>query len=275
MTPVYEAANSTDAYLVKNLLEQAGVPSYIRGEYLQGGLGDLPAGGLIHVCVADSQAEHAREIVLDWEQSSSRDGDDFANEASETPVAPPASPSRRSAIVALLIGAVAGAFLTWATLRGPPTENGVDYNGDGIVDERAIFSGDVLKRVEFDRNRDGKADAVSHFDRNGAVSQGQNDDDFDGRMESAFEYLHGQWLTQTSDIDGDGSPDYQSEAISGVIYSEEWLDPAGHVLKRARYDDGRIVTSDLDSNRDGRLDTRRFHDSIGEIEKTEPLKLAK
>lgn len=79
MIPIYEAAHSTDGHLIKNLLEQAGIPSYVRGEYLQGGLGDLPVSGLISVCVSESDAARARAIVVDW-QASSLDPDTSAGD---------------------------------------------------------------------------------------------------------------------------------------------------------------------------------------------------
>lgn len=66
---VYQAENSTDAHLIKNLLAQAGIDSYIRGEYLQGGLGDIPVSGMISVCVSPEAAVTAREIVREWDEA--------------------------------------------------------------------------------------------------------------------------------------------------------------------------------------------------------------
>jgi hypothetical protein len=67
MVPVYDAAGATDAHLIKHLLEDAGIPCYIRGEHLQGGLGEILAHGLISVCVPESEALRARAIVVDWQ----------------------------------------------------------------------------------------------------------------------------------------------------------------------------------------------------------------
>ncbi|GAA4858338.1 DUF2007 domain-containing protein [Luteimonas vadosa] len=68
MVPVYDAAHATDAHLIKHLLEDAGIPSYIRGEHLQGGLGELPVHGLVSVCVPESEALRARAIVVEWQE---------------------------------------------------------------------------------------------------------------------------------------------------------------------------------------------------------------
>ena len=45
MTRVFHAANSIEAHMVLHLLEQAGITGDLEGEYLQGGVGELPAGG--------------------------------------------------------------------------------------------------------------------------------------------------------------------------------------------------------------------------------------
>lgn len=51
MKVVYEAGNIIDAHLVRHALEHAGIPVYIRGEALLGGIGELPVSGMIAVCV--------------------------------------------------------------------------------------------------------------------------------------------------------------------------------------------------------------------------------
>lgn len=54
MRIVYRAESIIDAHLVKGALEQAGIPAYVAGEYLTGGIGQLPARDLIAVMVPDS-----------------------------------------------------------------------------------------------------------------------------------------------------------------------------------------------------------------------------
>jgi Putative prokaryotic signal transducing protein len=54
MRALYDAENVVDAHLVKHALEAAGIPAFIRGEYLTGALGELPMHGLVQVCVPDA-----------------------------------------------------------------------------------------------------------------------------------------------------------------------------------------------------------------------------
>lgn len=51
MKVVYEAGNVIDAHLVRHALEHAGIPAFVRGEALLGGMGELPVCGMVAVCV--------------------------------------------------------------------------------------------------------------------------------------------------------------------------------------------------------------------------------
>ena len=63
MRTVYEAANLIDAHLVRQALEAEGIPAFIRGEALIGGMGDLGVFGLVAVMVPDAAWPAAREVV--------------------------------------------------------------------------------------------------------------------------------------------------------------------------------------------------------------------
>lgn len=65
MRIVYDAANLIDAHLVRHALEWAEIPAFVRGEALVGGIGELPAFGLVSVAVPDSFFEQALEIVAE------------------------------------------------------------------------------------------------------------------------------------------------------------------------------------------------------------------
>lgn len=280
MVPVYDAAHSTDAYLVKNLLEQDGIACYIRGEYLQGGLGDIPVNGMMQVCVDAADVPRARAIIDDWNSGSPAFADDDDGEgdvavhADERAEAQPSVAGKSNfgrTLVISLLGAAAGAGLTWAGLHQPASVSTLDHNGDGRPEQHFFYSGNVLERFENDRNHDGRIDEIIWYDRNGSPSRGQSDNDFDGRMESTSRYLHGLWQSGESDDDADGRIDYRSDAISGVLYSEQWLDAEGRVSKRIRYRGGVPVDGEIDSDQDGVLDTRRSYDRRGEITRSEKM----
>lgn len=81
MRIVYRAENLVDAHLVKDVLDQAGIPAFISGEYLIGGVGQLPARDFIAVSVpgvcVEAAEPHVREIMgmLNDARSAAAEGD--------------------------------------------------------------------------------------------------------------------------------------------------------------------------------------------------------
>ena len=63
MRTVYEAANLIDAHLVRQALEAEGIPAFVRGEALIGGMGDLGVFGLVAVMVPEDAWPQARDCV--------------------------------------------------------------------------------------------------------------------------------------------------------------------------------------------------------------------
>jgi hypothetical protein len=90
-------------------------------------------------------------------------------------------------------------------------------------------------------------------------------------MESRTRYLHGQWQSDEADDDGDGAADYRADAISGVVYSQQWLDAQGRTVKRVQFKNNAPVSGEVDTDRDGALDTRHFYDRTGEITRSEKM----
>ena len=67
MRTVYDAANLIDAHLVRQALEAEGIPAFIRGEALTGGIGELGVFGLLAVMVPESAWPRARRLVGELE----------------------------------------------------------------------------------------------------------------------------------------------------------------------------------------------------------------
>jgi Putative prokaryotic signal transducing protein len=67
MKSVYEASSGLDAHMILNLIEMRGISGRIEGEYLQGGIGELQAIGLVRVVVEEKDYEEARKIIGEWE----------------------------------------------------------------------------------------------------------------------------------------------------------------------------------------------------------------
>lgn len=72
MKSVFDASSNIEAHLVMHQLQQAGIDARIEGEYLQGGIGELPAAGNIRVLVDPKDVEEARLVIAEWDAA----GDD-------------------------------------------------------------------------------------------------------------------------------------------------------------------------------------------------------
>ena len=66
---VYHPANTIEAHLIRGMLNQQGIECEIHGEYLQGGLGELPMAGTLAIAVPENAFESARDIIAAYEQS--------------------------------------------------------------------------------------------------------------------------------------------------------------------------------------------------------------
>jgi hypothetical protein len=79
MRIVYRAENIIDAHLVRNVLEGAGIPAHVSGEYLTGAMGELPVMGLLTVMVAEHDVPVASDLVaqVDAELTERRHAVDF------------------------------------------------------------------------------------------------------------------------------------------------------------------------------------------------------
>ncbi len=63
MKVAYRAENLIDAHLAKHALEDAGIPAFVFGESLLGGMGELPLFGVLRVCVPDESLPAAQDVV--------------------------------------------------------------------------------------------------------------------------------------------------------------------------------------------------------------------
>jgi hypothetical protein len=63
MHVVYKADNLFDAHLAKHALEDAGIPAFVFGESLLGGMGELPLFGVLRVAVPDAARPEAEAVM--------------------------------------------------------------------------------------------------------------------------------------------------------------------------------------------------------------------
>jgi hypothetical protein len=254
METVYEANLAVDAYIIRDLLERAGVPAQVAGEHLQSGVGELPM-SQVRVVVHPDHADEARRIIAEWERQTPT--------SSGTP--PGAASSRWSwAPFTFVIGGAMGFVAAWAIFNTPVTSDAIDYDGDGIDEETFHYAGEKLSRIDFDRNGDRRVDGRWLYDHHGLATRWQGDDDFDGRFEITAELERGQFSAYTVDREGDGRPNAILRYRNGIVTERDLLDPDGRVVKRQRYDGDRLVAAEVDADGDGQFERKIEYDELEE-----------
>lgn len=67
MVKLFSAEDTIEAHLLRHMLEQQQIGVFITGEHLEGGVGELPAGGgLVDVWVLDEQLADAMDVLDDF-----------------------------------------------------------------------------------------------------------------------------------------------------------------------------------------------------------------
>lgn len=258
MKTVFEPSNSLEGYMLQDLLKQRGIDSRLDGAHLQGGVGELPASGLVRLVVSEEDFRAARAVIDDWES---------------TNVTDPIPPTRRrvsTGFAGALVGLLVGIAASYAYFRVPAPSEGIDHDGNGSLDERWFTStAGTIIRTEIDRDFDGKTDIIYRYDRQGRLDTADSDDNFDGAFETKWNYIRGNATYAEVDSDSDSSPDLILRLSNGVLASTEYLVPGiSQPVRKEYFDLNRLTSAEVDSDRDGQLDTRHTYSPVAEIVET-------
>lgn len=257
MRTLYKASDGIEAQLLVDVLASEGIEARIEGEHLQGAIGELPAAGLVRLTVDEADHARARLVIERWEASAAHSPPELAN------------PRRKLSwgFLGFWAGLVIGIGGSFLYFQAPATSDGVDYNGDGVLDERFAYSAaGLLLKIESDRNFDDKVDSIIRYDRQGLIQSSEADDDFNGTMESRSRYWRGNAQTTEVDTDGDGTTDLRAHLFYGVVESVDTLNPTtGLPLRVEHFHLGKLIRAEIDTNEDGQLDTRETYDWRGRM----------
>jgi hypothetical protein len=261
MKTVFEPSNALEGHMLQDLLKQRGISAHVEGAQLQGGVGELPVSGFVRVVVEDDDYSAARAVIDDWES---------ANVGEPIPV-PPDRTTR--GFLAALVGLAIGIAVTYVFLRAPVNREQFDQNEDGRFDEFLSYSPlHVLLKVESDRNYDGKIDLIQQIDRKSRTDNVVADEDFNGSLESRWYYRANQPVLGEIDTDGDSTIDIRTQFRDGVAMSSEYLVRGSRRPARVEYYDlGGLTSAEVDTDRDGRLDTRYKYSDLMEVIGTETI----
>ncbi len=267
MRQVYAPANLAKAHMLAHLLKQNSIPAHIHGEALQGGVGELPASGLLQLLVADEEHQRARALILGWERANVP--------ASNEPPAKPRVPIWMGLIV-FALGVGGGWVLKTAAQNNviplDAAEVGLDQNGDGGDDLVYFYrvGAPYPYKAEADTNFDGDVDVTDYYDAASIITRRDTDANFDHFVESRTTYSAGNAVRTDIDSNRNGVIDTQIFYRNGVISREEIQDNrTGRIARVNYYANLRLDRSESDLDGDGFLETVRTYNELGEVTATE------
>lgn len=273
MRLIYQAQNSVEAHLLLNLFKQAGLKGRIDGEYLQGGIGELQVSGIVRVMIVQEDYQQAKEIVKQWEThdlSEQSDSDEASNESlnSQEPITSGNESIKEltnhmlNYLVVGLIGMFIGIALSYFYFQSPITENGIDYDGDGIPDEWWIYKNGLFAEGRIDRNLDKKIDYYYYYDHKGLLKSSKSDDDFDGVFESESKFKNNLPVWVKMDRTGDGYKNYKMNFKDGILDTIVFHNANKKIVKISYFKNLSLSYSEMDTNLDGQMDTRIEYDEF-------------
>lgn len=253
MKCIFEASSGLEAQMIADLLHREEITTRTDGEYLQGGVGDLQAMNIVRVLVNDEDGSKAQKIIDAW----------HATQIDKIP-----TPINKSSGIGLglFFGLFIGAGSVFWAYNSPITYDGIDYNNDGVLDEKWTYTDNRFSSAAMDRNLDGKIDVTNYYDRKGIINKSEMDDDFDGVFESVIIYKRGNAHIQNSDLNNDGITDYIVRFNNGVFHEVEILGPASNSPKIIQtYELNKLISSKFDTNGDGNFDNIQQYDYYEQI----------
>jgi antitoxin component YwqK of YwqJK toxin-antitoxin module len=267
MKIAYSAANSIEAHMVKNMLEQQEIPAYVQGEHLQSGAGELPMGGLVKVSVDNTNYYKAKEIIKNWEST------EIPNAADKPSTQLVNKNQTNHANFLWLVGSfISGAILMHLYMQSPVTYNGIDLNKDKVNDISWTYKNNIAAKSEADINFDGKIDEITTY-ANGLLDSTKADTDFDGVFDTEYQYLNERFTLQKTDTNRDSEIDYVVEfGKNGLDFNTTIFNPKTNLIKKIQYYKmSKLVSAELDTNDDGKLDVLISYDFAEEETSRRPI----
>lgn len=265
MIIVYSAANNLEAHMIKGVLEQQEIPAYIQGEHLQSGAGELPAmTGLVKISVDNINRDAARKIIKDWEATDQKLIDEKASSINQIA-------KSGNSLLYIVSSFLIGAICMHLYLKPTINQNSLDYNKDGIDDEKWTYEGNVATKSEHDKNLDGKFDEIWLYD-NGMASLSKFDTNFDGKFDTENHHKNGNVNYSKSDTDYDGEVDTSVDYESAANFKTTIFNQKTKLIKKIQfYKNASLANAQLDTNDDGKMDVVIEYDFFEEEISRKPI----
>ncbi|MCP4090804.1 MAG: DUF2007 domain-containing protein [Gammaproteobacteria bacterium] len=254
MIVILDVANGIEAHMMVHLLQQSGIKAQINGQHPEEVAVELPEKGNFRVSVKPQDADEGKRLVAQW----------VSVKPTQEKEEEPETPAGKATY--FMAGAAVAALALFLLFRFPGTDGGFDHNGDGELDEIYYRQGDLISKIEHDRNRDGDVDLRWVYGFDGVLHTMEADNDFNGTFEQIVEYEDGVPVAGRINSSGNGPRDIENNYMNGVLIDSKLYDPFTNIRKKIIIFDafGKPLESELDTDGDGRLDQKTSYDAFGD-----------
>lgn len=225
MKCVHEANHITEAHMILHLLEQEDFNGTVDGEYLQGAVGELPAMGMIRVVVSDEDYEQASAFLKEWHAKQ------ITLDEEKAPKIKNGLSFNWGYLGFFSLGVILSSFIVSGNYFTSFSIEGIDYNGDGVLEEKDIYKGNRIQKTEIDTDLDGQVDTIYFYDSKGRLDHYQGDHDFNGTLETTGRFANNVFWAKESDTNGDGKIDLRYKYKKGILKELQFLDSDGSLIK--------------------------------------------
>lgn len=263
MKIVYRPWSNVEAHMLVDYLRQHGVKGFIRGEHLVGLGASVPTADQLQIEVANGEVEQARRLIAQWEAHQPSDDTLEQEHITQSLDGRSMFARTRSALLWMAFGMSLGV----AAFKLPITTVEERSSLDGGLDEVWQYSpAGKLLSWELDRNADGAMDFKMRYNAKEQYELLLEDTDFDGVFETTNYYKNDLLSWLKADTDGDGFAERREYYVHEILDTIQYVDPVTRKIVRVTHHRGGYPThSDVDTDRDGKLDTRETLSPLGDI----------
>jgi antitoxin component YwqK of YwqJK toxin-antitoxin module len=277
----------------KSLLESEGIIYYFKGEGLQelagmgrAGIGYNQVFGPVEIQVDEKDAEKARELLDQAQQSTFNTPEDIEDEKTEKfekkEYLNPLPEKNKTSYKDIYMGIMAGIILTiiiggvlnyWQGYKEKNLSwiSERDGNNDGKPDVFYSYKEGQIVKIESDRNFDGGIDQTCFF-KNGIIDRCESDDNFN-RIFHTNSYFKNSVISRAETyFRNEKDPRIVEYYECGIINEAEYYNESMQkIWKKALYKDGIISEELIDQNEDGKFDLSMRYDRWGRLKNVSHL----
>jgi len=277
MVTVYKTGNPAIIAFIKSAFKADGIRCFAKGENLQDlygagrfGTGFNPIFGPVEIQVDEKDSERATEILNLIEEDNFRQDQDTTatpheEESREDRIDRHSKGGLKGVFIGFIIGALISGLGVYAHYYRVRHYTGVIPSKITKDSNPALFDtyeDGVIKKIEYDRNFDGKKDAFYLY-KKGIVERGYSDNNFDGIEEtSCFFDQYGFTNRAEIDTNHDNKPEIIEYYVDDVIWKKVWYHESSRVIwKEATFSGGVMAEEYIDTDYDGKFDSKIVYNS--------------